>query len=129
MSVLYLGMKAIKLSISSPPWEFSTNWVCPPEFSFIATTIILLWRRVSNFTSFNIFNKILVCCKLRPIVFNFPFRRNQFLPKRHFSGRLANSSQLIFLFLDPFLYQRSATVCFFSSRYLWTKTWFSGESF
>ena len=153
---------AIKLSISSPLWEFSTNWVCLPEFSFIATIITLLeWRTVSNTMHFKIwklpaaesshmflmhiisisecswyckkipnywrgktglrtpvllvfkqilktiylkiFNKMLVCCKLRPIVFNFPFRRNQFLPKRHFSGSLANSSELIFSFLDPFL--------------------------
>ena len=44
---------------------------------------------------------MLFCCKLRPIVFNFPFRRNQFLPERHFSGSLANLSELICDFLDP----------------------------
>ena len=62
-----------------------------------------VFKKILKTIYLKIFNKMLVCCKLRPIVFNFPFRRNQFLPKRHFSGRLANSSELIFSFLDPFL--------------------------
>ena len=51
-------------------------------------------------------NEIKLCnmipCKSRPIVFNFPFRRNQFLPKRHFLGGPTNLSELIFYFLDAF---------------------------
>ena len=44
----------------------------------------------------------MIPCKPRPIVFNFPFRRNQFLPKRHFLGGPTNLSELIFYFLDAF---------------------------
>ena len=44
----------------------------------------------------------MILCKPRPIVFNFPFRRNQFLPKRHFLGGPTNLSELIFYFLDAF---------------------------
>ena len=81
---------------------------CPRETVFntiLGKTIFLLAMHKFSLMPIclNIFNKMLFCCKLRPIVFNFPFRRNQFLPERHFSGSHANLSELIFDFLDPFL--------------------------
>ena len=91
------------ISISECAWyckKFPNYW---GGKTVLGTIFFFVFKNILKTIYLKIFNKMLVCCKLRPIVFNFPFRRNQFLPKRHFSGRLANSSELIFSFLDPFL--------------------------